>query len=86
MLEGTREESLLTVDVYNQPLQPRRLEGFFTPVLLRRERSSLATKFWPTDWGIGPCPSVSSSEQDAFPRSVRPTSIRPSTQCTLTQP
>jgi hypothetical protein len=31
MLEGAREESLLTVDLYNQPLQPRRLEGFFIP-------------------------------------------------------
>lgn len=29
MLEGAREEALLAVALYNQPLQPRRLEGFF---------------------------------------------------------
>lgn len=28
MLEGAREEALLAVDLYNQPRQPRRLEGF----------------------------------------------------------
>lgn len=29
MLEGARDEALLAVDLYNQPQQPRRLEGFF---------------------------------------------------------
>ena len=29
MLEGSRDEALLAVDLYNQPRQPRRLEGFF---------------------------------------------------------
>jgi hypothetical protein len=29
MLEGARDEALLAVDLYNQPRQPRRLEGFF---------------------------------------------------------
>lgn len=28
MLEGARDEGLLAVDLYNQPRQPRRLEGF----------------------------------------------------------
>jgi hypothetical protein len=29
MLDGATEEALLAVDLYNQPRQPRRLEGFF---------------------------------------------------------
>lgn len=28
MLEGAIDEALLAVDLYNQPRQPRRLEGF----------------------------------------------------------
>lgn len=28
ILDGARDEALLAVDLYNQPRQPRRLEGF----------------------------------------------------------